>query len=413
MSHFNLSLSTRSKKMSKSWNCNSTKSWRTQFRKQFEVERNWKQGRYQVSTEDGHNCGVFTLAFKEHILLTGSFEKNVRIWDRKNMIKVGSIAGHQGWVWKVLLEQSSASHELISMSASQDACIHVTNLSQTNAKLANNHHYVVGENSPSSYSATIKSKPIQPSTRLIGHKGTVWTIDADKDLRTVYSGSSDYFVKRWDIETQKSCNIGKHHDVVLCLTRGSSGNHFVVSGSADRTVKLWDIRSSHHNGARMSLSGNTGCINSVAFKGNLIVAGGDDKVVRVYDVRNGQCINVVQGHNEAIRVLRIKGNRMVTGSSDKTIKVWNMDNLEHPVNTLRGHTGSVVSLQFDHKKIISGSLDSTIKKWSFDLLSCPKGGVGASPNKVPISRQTRPSRDRTWNNKQAPFQSPTPFRLNE
>ncbi|EFA83454.1 hypothetical protein PPL_03602 [Heterostelium album PN500] len=350
-------------------NNNKPLNWKMKFKKYHDINRNWCTGNYESKSIEGHSGGVFTLSFKDNLMLTGSFDKLVRIWDRKNMVRIGSIMGHAGWIWSVLLERSKSTHALIGMSSSQDSTINITNLTQISSKLHNQHHHEsleesANNNIDSSIKITNKCKStISPMIRLNGHVGTVWTIEPEKDLQHFFSGGSDCLIKYWSIDSKESYNVGRHQDVVLCLS--IINDKLLASGSADNTVRLWDRRSVGH--PLMTLQGHGGFVNTIDNKGNYIVTGCDDKLIRIFDIRNGMCVDTLNSHTDAVRTLKIKGERMVSGSSDMVIKVWDTNNYNKPRLSLKGHTGSIVSLQFDNKKIISGSLDSTIKTWNFNI----------------------------------------------
>ena len=76
-----------------------------------------------------------------------------------------------------------------------------------------------------------------------GHNDSIYTIDYDKNLKLICSGSLDKTIKIWSnhIET-KSCLVGtleSHKDAVrsVIFLKKTSGK--LISGSYDTTLKEW------------------------------------------------------------------------------------------------------------------------------------------------------------------------------
>ena len=67
-----------------------------------------------------------------------------------------------------------------------------------------------------------------------------------------------------------------------------------ATGSIDRTCKIWDILSGH---VIHTFTGHSDEILDINFNsaGSKLVSASADKTARVFDVKNGNCINVLQG----------------------------------------------------------------------------------------------------------------------
>jgi F-box/WD-40 domain protein 7 len=93
-------------------------------------------------------------------------------------------------------------------------------------------------------------------------------------------------------------------------------------------------------------------------------------------------VQVLRGHQAAVRCVCFDGKLVVSGSYDYKVRVWdpfrNLNNTNSSDNSdeaatnkeddcllhvLEGHTNRVYSLLFDGKRVVSGSLDSTILVW--------------------------------------------------
>ncbi len=126
----------------------------------------------------------------------------------------------------------------------------------------------------------------------------------------------------------------------------------------------------------------------LALHGEICVSGSRDSILRVWNVRTGQCVQVLRGHQAAVRCVCFDGKLVVSGSYDFKIRVWDPfrnvttsaanssetdqssgetgstnNNNSCLLHILEGHTNRVYSLLFDGKRIVSGSLDTTILVW--------------------------------------------------
>ena len=98
----------------------------------------------------------------------------------------------------------------------------------------------------------------------------------------------------------------------------------LLLGSYDGTIKVWDIGGSTPV-ALMDLEGHTGFITA-SDTSNIVLSGSHDKSMRLWDLRTGQCVRVMEGHNDAVRSVSMDSacRNIVSGSDDKTAKLWDL-----------------------------------------------------------------------------------------
>merc|ERR1711925_28963 len=91
-----------------------------------------------------------------------------------------------------------------------------------------------------------------------------------------------------------------------------------------------------------------------------------DKTIKIWNVENGNCIQTLTGHENAVFSVCIsQDNRwIVSGSADETIKIWNVEN-GNCIQTLTGHTHWVhsVSISQDDQWIISAGSDRSLRNF--------------------------------------------------
>jgi len=78
-----------------------------QFCRKKKVVNNWGRGNYKQITASGHLGGVSCLEFQEGVLVSGSADKNLIVWNVKNGKKLYSLKGHTGGITCLRLHAST------------------------------------------------------------------------------------------------------------------------------------------------------------------------------------------------------------------------------------------------------------------------------------------------------------------
>lgn len=123
---------------------------------------------------------------------------------------------------------------------------------------------------------------------------------------------------------------------------------------------------------KMSFSGHTSAVNSVAFSPDYktIVSTSRDKTLRIWNLETNSCLKVLEGHTDGVNQASYSpsGKLIASASNDNTIRIWDVAS-GGCVHVLEGHTNAVTFVEFlDEEHIISASLDSTIRQWTFTPL---------------------------------------------
>ncbi|CAG9136678.1 unnamed protein product [Plutella xylostella] len=253
--------------------------------------------------------------------------------------------------------------------------------------------------------------------------------------RLVVSGSSDNTIRLWDIECGQCIRVLEgHEELVRCIrasacwraTRSWCGAYgqwrgdTVSSGSSDNTIRLWDIECGQCIRVLEGHEELVRCIRASAcwratrswcgaygqWRGDTVSSGSSDNTIRLWDIECGQCIRVLEGHEELVRCIRAsacwratrswcgaygqwRGDTVSSGSSDNTIRLWDiecgqcirvLEGHEELVRCIRSvaglhglwrgdtvsgevHTARSAAIRFDNKRIVSGAYDGKIKVW--------------------------------------------------
>jgi WD40 repeat protein len=158
--------------------------------------------------------------------------------------------------------------------------------------------------------------------RLIGHQGSVLTVDISPNNQLIATGSNDKTVKIWKRDGTLLQTL--QHSATIHRLAFSPDSRQIVSGSLDGTLSLWNI--------------------------------------------DGTLIKKIQAHQAPIWGVAVSpdGKIIASASGDQTIKLWQMDG--KLLNTLTGHSTSVWSVAFsnDGQIIASAGLDHQVKLWQLN-----------------------------------------------
>jgi len=197
---------------------------------------------------------------------------------------------------------------------------------------------------------------------MTSHTAGINTCAFSPDGRLIVSGSWDETIKVWAVAHNQSPIVDNHELAIVGCTFNSNGN-LIASVSLDQTIKLWNT-----NTGEVITTIQAPLVTCCAFHPNLmlIVSGDVDGSLKLWDGSAQNEIAEWKGHLETIYSCAFSpdGKMIATGSEDRTIKLWNLSTLTK-IGTLRGHQESVNSCAFspDGKIIVSGSADRTIKLW--------------------------------------------------
>ncbi|EGC32883.1 hypothetical protein DICPUDRAFT_155132 [Dictyostelium purpureum] len=327
--------------MKSSWNENKTKSKSATKVPIKEISEN--RGDYVVKLFAGHQEGVLCSAVSQRensLLVTGSADSTLKVWDITTTKCVSTLEDHSGWV-----SQCEITHDPNKLiSGSYDKMIKLWDLHK---------------------GQKIKS--------FRGHKGSI-TCLSNQDPNIFISGSYDNTINVWDTRSHKpQITLFGHSQSVSCLL--VNDQYRVISGSNDTNIRIWDIRTST---AVNVLSGHSDWINCIEVDNtDTLISGSCDGRVKVWSLDNhGECISTLQSHSGSVNSIIIYGKlendgttapkKFLTASSDSTLKVWDSNYVES-YHCLEGHTDEVVSVsKFINNFVLSASFDGTVRLWDVD-----------------------------------------------
>ena len=237
---------------------------------------------------------VYSLAFSPggEMLASGSRDGNVRIWDVGSLQKLAEIAAHSDWVESVAF--SPDGQRLVTGAENGEVRVWDT---RNWDKIAGRQFLFNSGLSAWVYSVAVSPdgkrmavcsgndvvlwEPGIRDRRLVGHTEYIHTAAFSPDGKTLATGSSDYTVRIWDMETANLLHVlSGHTDTVNDVVYSPDGKN-LVSGSLDGTVRVWDVPS----GKQVALfEDHSKAVSTVDYSpdGQSIASGSFDGTVRTY-----------------------------------------------------------------------------------------------------------------------------------
>ncbi|KAH8600307.1 WD40-repeat-containing domain protein [Bisporella sp. PMI_857] len=226
---------------------------------------------------EGHEGGVWALQYEGNVLVSGSTDRSVRVWDIEKGLCTQVFNGHTSTVRCLQILMPEATEKPLIITGSRDSQLR-------SGPLAND----------ADCPYFVRS--------LHGHTHSVRAIAAHQD--TLVSGSYDNSVRVWKISTVYS--------VVLDNKRNRC-----ISGSMDNSVKIWSLGTGQ---CLFTLDGHTSLVGLLDLRDERLVSAAADSTLRIWDPENGQCKNTLSAHTGAITCFQHDGQKVISGS-DRTLKI--------------------------------------------------------------------------------------------
>ncbi|KAH3757849.1 Histidine kinase A [Pelomyxa schiedti] len=250
----------------------------------------------------GHVGAVLCLQTVGDLLVSGGFDKSVKIWN---------------------LSTSTLLHELYGHSAAIRCMKHIPhNPSQV---------------ATGSFDSTVQVWDVVVGAHvgtLMGHADIVYSL-LPLSNGLLVSGSGDRTIRIWDLTTWTCKNIlTGHTERVSCLAAVTGTQHF-VSGSGDHTLRIWD---SSNGDCVCLLQGHTDTVTCISIDQGILASGSSDHTWRLWDIEfTKACTKVVEGSDAEINAVSLQalssppttcGVALITSGGDARVRMWHL----HPPN---------------------------------------------------------------------------------
>ncbi|KAG7799875.1 hypothetical protein KL929_000791 [Ogataea haglerorum] len=320
---------------------NKKRPWKAVYSERYTVERNWRKGLYKIKRFEGHMDGVLCCQYdNNNLLMTGSYDKTIKIWNVEAGKLLRTLTGHTRGVRTLAFDDQKL------ITGGLDSTIKVWN-------------YRTG----------------QCISTYTGHEEGVISVDFHEKL--IVSGSADNTVKVWHVESRTCYTLRGHTDWVTCVKIHPKSNT-LFSASDDSTVRMWDLNTNEclkvfggvENNGHV---GQIQCVIPFSLK-DAIVTDFDEKLT---DETEKQTEEQIQSDQDSVLQNPELPSHLLTASLDNTIKLWDLKTGKC-VRTQFGHIEGVWSIAADTFRIVSGAHDKLIKVWDLQTGKCMHTFAGSS-----------------------------------
>ncbi|KAJ1559027.1 hypothetical protein HK405_012288 [Cladochytrium tenue] len=316
--------------------------WKRIYAERLVVERNWRRGQHERRDLAGHLGAVLCMQFDEcqSLLVTGSADRTIRLWDVDSGRCIGTLHGHGGDVTGVRFDD----HKIVSCSADRTVRIW-------------------------------SRRSLESIHVLRGHRDAVLSVHLED--RLLASGSADCSIRVWSVADGR-CSVLSGHAAAVHRVTILPRSARLLSCSADGTARLWDLATraclrvfSGHAAAVRGLHVSLplarkplASTESRAAAPRLVTASADG-TVRVWDLDRSDCAAVLYGHDCEVRCVAADTLRVVSGSADGRTIVWDLESGARLYSIPAAGPGGLSCCCISDTKLIVGGDDGVCRVFSF------------------------------------------------
>ncbi|KAF2347276.1 Sulfotransferase domain [Trinorchestia longiramus] len=278
-----------------------------------------------VQVLTGHTGSVLCLQYDERVIISGSSDSTVRVWDANTGEMTNTLIHHCEAVLHLRFTNG------LLVTCSKDRSIAVWDM--------------------------VSASEINLRRVLVGHRAAVNVVDFDE--KYIVSASGDRTIKVWGTSTCEFVRtLNGHKRGIACL---QYRERLVVSGSSDNTIRLWDIE---YGACLRILDGHEELVRCIRFDNKRIVSGAYDGKIKVWDLHAALDPRSPAG-TLCLRTLVEHSGRVFRLQFDEFQIVSSISELHKPASLLAGlHTNNN-----SHKIIVIWTQPRSGSSFTLDLVS--------------------------------------------
>ncbi|KAG2147810.1 uncharacterized protein EDB93DRAFT_1250323 [Suillus bovinus] len=286
----------------------------------------------------GHEERVTAVAvfLDKRLMVTGSLDKTLRLWDLKTGKMLKKMEGHCS--------------EVMRLAVSRDGQL-----------VASGHFYgeiIVWHGETGESLTNIKT----------AHTSSINSLDFSPDGTVLATGSKDKTTKLWNTQTWRQQGNIKCYSDVNCVRYSPSHNGELLAIAADNNIQIYNPNTKERVA---SFKGHAHRNLSLAWTpdGTRLLTGGDksDSTIHEWDASTWKQVDDPWlGHTMAITSIAINpaGTLVASVSDDRHVRLWRLSD-RRTMATFK-HTSQTVCVTFsvDGNHILSGGGDKMISEWA-------------------------------------------------
>jgi WD40 repeat protein len=277
------------------------------------------------------------------LVVTGSDDRGVRVWDAATGALLQTFKEHTGEVTSVAFSPNGK----MLASGAKDSTVRVWDLT--------------------------KNVILRVFT---DHTNDVNSVAFSPDSKRLASGSTDNTVRVWDLAQGQIIRVLDEHTLYVTAVAFSPDSKLLASGSWDKTVRIWDANPKTVDvqpkfTSNKLINDHSDRVTTVAFApvGKQLASGSWDNTVRTWDPITGKPAETFKGHTQWVTSLSFSpdGKQLASGSWDTTVRIWDTEKgSPAALQTLKEIADRVVLAGFspDGKQIAASGPDRVVRMWN-------------------------------------------------
>ncbi|KAF9163846.1 hypothetical protein DFQ26_002071 [Actinomortierella ambigua] len=324
---------------------------------------------------------VYYTAEGQERLLTGSWDKTIKVWDAESKTCLATLQGHTDFI-KALVLRPVWIDTVEGEGEGEGEGAGATKTAQRKRRLKY-------ELFSASYDGTIRHWDLDTFAPALGGRGGAWKghVRGVNDL--YYVNEIEFEDDEDDYDDNDDDNNGKGD-----RSRKTKGSEYLYSAGSDGTVRKWDILKGQGQGGHCDEIWNyhATTVYRVIVQGNEIWSASADKTVQRFDLETKKVDTKIE-HPDFVKTLALAGPYVLTGGREESVRVLSVATGKL-IKEIKGHFDEVSSIVVIGTTAYTGSLDGTMRRWSMkeqDLKASHSTLTNATedqPRAFPLSSST-------------------------
>lgn len=157
------------------------------------------------------------------------------------------------------------------------------------------------------------------------HTGPLRALVMDSKGEYVYTGGYDKKLFKWNFQTGESKLLTRHNHLITSLAI-SNDSRYLISGSADYSIRLFDLETEE---LVQTYLGHTDDVEFATFTSDdkyiISTSNQHDGRVLVWDVNSGKIMVEFTEHKSSVKSVWTFGNKVFSSDNDGNVYVWNIE----------------------------------------------------------------------------------------